>query len=160
MKGIVEEMVWVIVLVLAVIILSVFFILQQGMRGTEVKKTVEERVLNEEGMTTEFSLFNNQLPIAEKTYLETAIDAILQGEFMKEKNNEVYYGIGIGKLNVTEIIPPLLDNYISGRWRIEVITPDGYYVYGKLNLGEEIYTYRSIIPVPEERVGEIILYIA
>jgi len=62
-------------------------------------------------------------------------------------------------LNVSEIIPPLLDNYAKGRWRLDVITPDGYYIYGKPNLGKIIYAYRTIIPVPEERIGELILYI-
>jgi hypothetical protein len=159
MKGFVEEAVWAVTLVIAVVVISFFLIFQQGMRGAEVRKTVEERILNEEGISATFSLFNNQLPFVDKTYLETAIDAILQGTFMKEEEYRVYYGKGIGSVDVNEIIPPLLDNYIKGRWKLEVITPDGYYVYGKPDLGKIIYTYRTIIPVPEERVGELILYI-
>lgn len=159
MKGFVEEAVWAVTLVIAVIVISYFLIFQQGLRGTEVTKTVEERITNEEGISTEFSLFNNQLPFVDKTYLETAIDAILQGTFMKKDKNLVYYGKGIGTVDLNEIIPPLLDNYMKGKWKLEVTTPDGYYVYGNPNLGKVIYTYRTIVPVPEERVGELILSI-
>jgi hypothetical protein len=159
MKGFVEEAVWAVTLVIAVVIISFFLIFQQGLRGTEVRQTVEERILNEEGNSALFTLFNNQLPLVEKTYLETAIDAILQGEFMQEDKNKVFYGNAIGSVYVNEIIPPLLDNYISGRWKLEVTTPDGYYIYGKPNLGKIIYTYTTSIPVPEERVGELILSI-
>lgn len=159
MKGFTEEMMWAITLILAVVILSIFFISQQGIRGSQVTKTVEERVLNEEGISTIFSLFNNKLPFVEKTYLETAIDSILQGISMKTDQDKAYYGVGVGMLNVTEIIPPLLESYTKGRWRLEVITPDGNYVYGNLDLNKAVYTYSSVIPVPEERTGEIRLYI-
>jgi hypothetical protein len=159
MKGFVEETVWAVTLVIAVVIISFFLIFQQGMRGAEVRKTVEERVLNEEGNSALFTLFNNQLPFVEKTYLETAIDSILQGAFMKEPYFKVYYGAGVGELNIYEIIPTLFDNYIKEKWKLEVITPDGYYVYGNPNLGKVIYTYTTVIPVPEERFGEMILSI-
>lgn len=159
MKGFVEETIWIITLVLAMAILSIFFIFQQGTGGVDVRKTVEERVLNEEGISSIFSTFNDKLPYAEKTYLETAVDAVLQGAFNNEDLFQVYYGTGIGKLNVTEIVPPLFDNYLKGRWRLEIVTPDGNYAYGKQDLGNVVYTYRSIVPVPEERTGEVILYI-
>jgi hypothetical protein len=160
MKGFVEETIWVIVLVIAVIIISLFIILQQGMRGAEVRKTVEERLMSEQGTTSIFSLFNNQLLFVDKTYLETAIDAVLQGEHMKKEKSQVYYGNAVGSINVTEIIPPLFDNYLKGRWRVEVTTPDGEYTYGKQELGDTVYSYKSMIPVPEERIGEIAFYIS
>jgi len=160
MKGFVEETIWAITLVVAVIIISVFLILQQGMRGAEVRKTVEERLMSEQGTTSVLSLFSNQLLFVDKTYLETAIDAVLQGAFMNENKNKVYYGSGIGSVNMTEIIPSLFDNYLKGRWRVEVITPDGTFVYGNQKLGSTVYSYKSMIPIPEERIGEIAVYIS
>lgn len=157
MKGVVEEMVYFVIIILAVFMLFVFFTYQRGTRGVEVKKSVEERLLSEESTSAVFTLFNNKLPLVEKTYLECGIDSILQGNFSKKEMNKVFYGIGIGKVNVTEIIPPLLDNYAKGRWELRIITPDGTYTYGKLEKNEVVYSYESLIPIPEERVGKAIL---
>lgn len=139
--------------------LFIFFTQQRGTRGIEVRKNVEERVLNEEGSATIFTLFNNKLPFVEKTYLQCGIDSILQGSFSKVEMNKVFYGMGIGKLNVTEIIPPMLDNYLEGRWELKIITPDDEYEYGGIQGGKVVYTYESLIPVPEERTGKAILLI-
>ena len=159
MKGTIEDMIYSVVIVLVVFMLFVFFTYQRGTRGIEVKKSVEERVLNEESSSAVFTLFNNKLPFVEKTYLECAIDSILQGNFSKIEMNKVFYGLGTGKVNVTEIIPPMLDKYTKGRWELRVITSDGEYTYGGIERKEVIYTYESLIPVPEERVGKVILSI-
>lgn len=157
MKGLVEEMVYLIIIILAIFMLFVFFIYQQGTKGVEVEKSVEERILMEEGNSLAFVLFNNKLAYAEKFYLECGIDAILQGSSSNKEMNKVFYGVGIGKVNLTEIIPPLLDNYAKGRWKLEIITPDGTFAYGELKENKVIYSYEMLIPVPEERVGKIIL---
>ena len=115
MKGTIEEMIYAVVIVLVIFMLFVFFTYQRGTRGIEVRKSVEERVLNEEGSAVVFTLFNNKLPFAEKTYLECGIDSILQGSFSNKERNKAFYGMGIGKVNVTEIIPPMLDKYAKGK---------------------------------------------
>lgn len=155
MKGMVEEIFWFVIIVLTVFMLFAFFTYQQGTRGIEVKKSVEERILDEEGNTAVFSLFNNKLPFVEKVYLECIIDSILQGSFYKKEMDKVFYGNGVGNLNTSEIIPPLLDKYVEGRWKLEISTPDGSYVYGKADMGDIIYSYESLIPVPEERIGKV-----
>ena len=157
MKGTIEEMIYSVVVVLVVFMLFVFFTQQSGTRGVEVRKTVEERILNEEGSAAVFSLFNNKLLFAEKTYLECGIDSILQGNISDKEINEVFYGMGTGKVNVTEIIPSMLDRYAEGRWELRVITPDGEYTYGGIESNKVMYTYESLIPVPEERSGKVIL---
>ena len=159
MKGTIEDMIYSVVIVLVVFMLFVFFTYQRGTRGIEVRKSVEERVLNEEGSATLFTLFNNKLPFVEKTYLECGVDSILQGSFSNEDMDKAFYGMGIGKVNVTEIIPPMLDKYLKGRWELRVITPDGEYTYGGIERREVMYTYESLIPVPEEKSGKVILLI-
>lgn len=155
MKGMVTEMFYFIVIILVIFMLFIFFTYQRGTKGIEVKKSVEERVLNEEINGLALTLFNNKLPYAEKVYLECAIDAILQGNHSKKELNKTYYGAGIGKVNVTEIIPPLLDLYAKGRLELRIETPNGTYTYGKIQSGKVIYAYQSLIPVPEERVGRM-----
>ena len=155
MKGMIREMFYFIIIVLAIFMLFVFFTYQRGTKGIEVKKSVEERVLNEEINGLASVLFNNKLPYVEKSYLECMIDAILQGNFSKKDLNKTFYGEGVGKLNVTEIIPPLLDLYAEGRLELRIDTPNGTCTYGKIQSGDIIYSYESLIPVPEERVGRM-----
>lgn len=156
MKGTIEEMFYLVVIVFAILMLFVFFTYQRGTRGAEVRKTVEERLLSEEIATAISTIFNNKLPFVEKTYLQTGIDAILLGASLKKEKYRVFYGIGIGELNLTEIIPAQLENYVKGRWELKIITPDDEYTYGGLKKGEIIYSYEALIPVPHERVGKLI----
>ncbi len=159
MKGFVEQMIYLIVIVLALFMLIVFFTYQRGSRGVETKKSVEERGLDEEGTSLVFTLFNNKLPYVEKVYLQVIIDAILEGEYRKEEKYKVFYGKGIGEVNLTEIIPPLMDNYAKGRWELKITTPDGDYTYGGINKDKVIYIYEALIPVPEERSGKITFFL-
>ena len=156
MKGFVEEMVYSIIISLVIFMLFVFFTYQRGTRGIEVRKIVEERGLSEEGTSTVFTLFNNKLPFVEKTYLECAIDAILQGIYLNKEQNKVFYGVGVGEVNLTEIIPPLLEKYVSGRWELAIIMPKVTYTYGGIERKNVIYSYESLIPIPEERVGRVV----
>lgn len=156
MKGVTEEIMYFVIMVLAATALFFFFSYQRGVKGIEVKKSVEERSLSEEITMATFALFNNKLPFVEKTYLQCWIDSVLQGSFSKKELDRSFYGTGIGEVNVTEIIPPLLDKYARGRWELRIITPDGTSTYGGVK-GEVIYSYESPIPVPEGRIGKIIL---
>jgi hypothetical protein len=155
MKGMIEEMFYLVIIVLAVFGLFVFFTYEQGTKGLEVKKTVEERVLNEEVSTVSSTVFNNKLIFVEKSYLETAIDSILQEPAPKRQLDKVYYGVGIGQLNITEIIPPYLRGYAEGRIKMIISTPNGTNVYGSNQGSDVLYSYEVPIPVPEERVGKM-----
>jgi hypothetical protein len=156
MKGYAEEMLYFIAIFFAVFMLFVFLTYQRGTKGAEARKVVEERSLSEEIAGVIFSLFNNKLPIVEKSYLEVGIDSILKGVATGEEKYKVFYGIGIGTVNLTEIISPFLDNYVKRRYELRIITPDGEYIYGKLEKKEVLYVYEALIPVPEERVGKVI----
>ncbi|MCK4429062.1 MAG: hypothetical protein KAU95_01705 [Candidatus Aenigmarchaeota archaeon] len=161
MKGITEGIFGYIVIVLAVISLAIFLISQSGMKGIEVEKRAGLRIFRESGNLAINSLFNYKVDFVEKPYIETIIDAILEAKAdgkLDDDSDKVFYGIGIGTLNNTEIIPPLFDNYMPGRWKLTVITPDGEFTYGNFS-GEPEYVYEQLIPVPEERLGRIILYI-
>lgn len=160
MKGMVEQMFYIVIIVLALFMLFIFFTYQRGTRGAEVRKTVEERGLSEELNGVGSSLFNNKLPVAEKSYLASAIDAILEGTHRDKELDKAFYGVGIGTVNATEIINPFLDSYAEGRLELRIETPDGAYVYGKIKPGNVIYSYESLIPVPEERVGKITILLS
>jgi hypothetical protein len=155
------------------------------LRGVEVSKTTHGRVFDEEGTLAIISLFNNKVDFVQKPYVEVLVDAALslnESENFTEKY-KAFYGIGIGELNNTEIIPPLFDEYIPGKWKLVVMIPnetviqinetyDDYYTvtknitiifyynvtYGYIS-GEPKWVYKQLIPVPEERIGKLILYI-
>lgn len=159
MKGYAEEMLYFVAIIFSVFMLFVFFMYQIGTRGAEVKKTVEERKLSEEIASTISSLFNSKLPFVEKTYIQIAIDSILEGHYRNKERYQVFYGIGTGRLNVTEIIPPFFENYVKRRWELKIETPESNYTYGHIEKKKIIYSYEALIPVPEERIGKIQLFI-
>ncbi|MEM4589619.1 MAG: hypothetical protein QXL73_06465 [Thermoplasmata archaeon] len=159
MKGYVEEMLYFVIIVFTIFMLVVFFIYERGTKGAEVRKAVEERLLREEIAAVIFILFNNKLPFTEKSYIENGIDAILQGTSTKKELDKVFYGAGIGIVNVSEVIQPLLENYLMGRWELTIITPDGKYTYGSINKKKIVYSYEALIPIPEERVGKVIFLV-
>lgn len=156
MKGMVEEMFYFVIIILAIFGLFVFYNYERGTKGAEVTKAVEERTVNEEVATALSGLFNNMLPFVEKTYMEAEIDSILLSAFNKEPpNHRVWYGSGIGELNVSEIIPPLLEAYAQGRLKVIITTPNGTDSYGGNKNFNVIYSHEALIPVPEERVGKV-----
>ena len=132
MKGIAEEMLWFSVMSILVLMLTIVFLHYQGTRGIEIRKRIGERVVSEEVAGIVFSLFNNKVPRGEKSYVQCAIDAILLGTSLEEEKDRVFYGVGIGTVNLTEIIPTFIKGYTNQKWRVEVITPDGKIIYGCL----------------------------
>jgi len=179
MKGVSEGILGYIVIILSVITL-IFFLYSQGeLKGIEVSKQVHGRVFDEEARLSTIALFNNKVDFVEKPYIETMIDAALSRNATDNvtESYKAFYGIGIGTLNNTEIIPPLYDNYIQGKWRLILLIPNGtkeiydeqtstvyrqqtYLVVSYGNLSDEPrYTYKQMIPVPEQRTGKLILYI-
>ncbi len=159
MKGITESIFGYLVIVLVVLALIFFLVSQGGIRGAEVGKSVSVRVFDETATLAISSLFNEKVDFVEKPYAEVLVDAILtfnESENITEKY-KAFYGAGVGELNNTEIISPLFENYMPAKWKLEIITPNGTLTYGNLSK-EAKYVYEQIIPVPEERIGRIILY--
>lgn len=154
-KGMIEETVWMIVIIAALLTIALFFYNQQS-SGIEVNKNVEERVVNEEGISLLLSLSGDKPPYVEKYYAQILADAVLEGVFLKHDKDKAFYGNGIGGVNTTEIIPPLVKKFTNKNWRITVVTPDGTNFYGNPKLGNILYSYEVLIPVPEERAGRII----
>lgn len=154
-----EEWFYIIIIIFALFFLSTFFLYEMGTRGAEVTETVEKRILNEAGSDVVLSLFSNKLPFVEKGYVECAIDAVLQNRFA-EKKDKVLYGAGVGELNLTEIIPPLLDKYFGDRWELTLETSEGSYSYGReISEKDAIFLYAFSVPIPEKRVGTLMLKI-
>ncbi|MCD6403402.1 MAG: hypothetical protein J7K98_03670 [Candidatus Aenigmarchaeota archaeon] len=167
MKGQTQELIWLVSTIIIVMVMFLFFYYQFGTKGIEVKKAEEERNLDEAATLALLTLYNNRLPFVEKYYIQTAIDAILRGDFLEKategkfsEKDKVFYGEDIGKVNVTEIIPPLFEKYFGNRWKLTIKTPKGTFEYGHSIKEEEIlYSYSFTIPVPEEKFGMAILEI-
>lgn len=155
MKGQMEEILYFTIIIFAILILFTFFAYQTGTKGAEVRKTVEERITKEEVFSALNNLFSEKLPISEKYYLIMAIDGILGGE----DYDFVYYGKEIGGFNLTSILTQYIDKLIKDRWRLEIITPDGIQVYGKLPIEKVVYSWENWIPVPYLRIGKVVFSI-
>jgi hypothetical protein len=170
-KGIMEEMVWIIVIIMATLIMTLF-LYNQRFSGIEVRKHVEERIMNEEGISLLFSLSANKPPYIEKYYSQMLIDAVLEGNFWKnytgfgrgnvDRGNmsKVFYGNGIGRVNLTEITPMLIKKFTDKKWKLTVVTPDATYFYGESEIKDVLYSYEILVPVPEERLGRIVFEIS
>jgi hypothetical protein len=52
-----------------------------------------------------------------------------------------------------------LEKSFKGRWRIEIILPEDVQVYGELKKEKILYSWENLIPVPDERVGKVIVSI-
>jgi hypothetical protein len=154
MKAQAEEFFYLAAVFLSIVILIVFLIYQHGTKGKEVMKNVAERSVKEEINSLMFSLFNDRIPIADKYYIEMIIDAVLQKVF--EERYKVFYGIGVGTANVSEIVVPFIEKYVSQDWKLTIITPSATYSYGKdIKGGKEVYSYETLIPLPNEQIGKL-----
>ncbi|MEM5811302.1 MAG: hypothetical protein QXG91_00980 [Candidatus Aenigmatarchaeota archaeon] len=165
MKGYVEEIFYFLIVFFSILLLFIFFNYQLSTKGIETRKTVEERNLVESITTLFFELFNNKLPYVEKVYMQLMIDALLQKLKGLPEEYKVFYGTGIGTLNLTEIIPPFLDKYAKNRYQLYLIIPaekeEKKFFYGKEIRNEDIlYVYETVVPVPDLRIGKVVLYIS
>jgi len=155
MKAMVEEFFYLVIIVLSAIILIFFLLYQQSTRGIEVSKLVQERIYSEGLANVGSTLFNSKLPFFEKYYIQIAIDGILSGK----DYSYVYYGRALNTTNITQILEPLLESSFKDKWRIEIILPEDVQVYGKLDKEKVLYSWENLIPVPDERIGKVIVSI-
>jgi hypothetical protein len=153
MKSQAEEMFYLASIFVSILMLAIFLIYQHGTKGKEVQKMSEERIVSESLANTIYSIFNSKLPIAEKYYFQLAIDETL-GNY-----ENVYYGNGINAINVTQTLETLLEKNFKGRWRIEIVTPEKTQVYGNLKKENVLYSYETLVAIPDERVGKIVVSI-
>jgi len=152
MKGSVEEFFYIIAIFLSFFVLSLFFISQQTKEGAEVRKAVEERILTEELSDFSAALFNSKVPFSEKSYIQCLIDGILQGS-----KNYVYYGNASGTVNITGVIDQFVSQYAKDRIKIEIDMKEKH-EWGEIK-GKTLYTYEMLIPIPDERIGKLIIYL-
>lgn len=175
MKGYMETFFYLAIVIFSLIFI-IFFLSYQSTTGTaEVRKRLNERILMEEINSLFSTIFNNKIPVVEKTYMEMAIDAILQKLDNLPEEYKVYYGIGIGVVNLTEIIPPFLDRYAKNRYQLYFIIPTytgvkEFYYGSEIKKDEILYVYDTIVPLPFSapgkspaggfaRTGKVLLYI-
>ena len=158
MKGISQDFFSIFLIILSLSIFS-FLILNFITSETgRIKRVVEERFITESGVSSILSLYFSRLNYFEKYYLEGVIDAILQNSIIKKHKKSVFYGTGAGSLNTTEIIEPLLKRYFGDRWYLEIILGKRKESFGRKPTGKNVFVVEVTIPVPEEKIGKIILY--
>jgi len=154
MKGSVEELFYIIVIFISFLFLFLFLTSERTKEGKEVRKAVEERILTEELLDFSKALFNNKVPFSEKRYIQSLIDGILRGS-----KEYVYYGKGIGSINLTGITEQLISQYAKDRIKIEISIGNKKYEWGEIR-GKILYTYETLIPIPDERLGRLIIYLS
>jgi len=155
MKSQAEEFFYLASIVFSAIFLIIFLFHQQLKQGEEILQATQERIYNEEVSSIGSILFNSKIPFFEKYYIQAMIDGILEGK----DYNFVYYGKALNTTNITQIIETLLEESLRGKWRIEVILPKDVQVYGNLKKERIAYSWENLIPVPDERVGKVVIYI-
>jgi len=152
MKGFAEELLYTVAIFLSLFILFLFFTSQQAKEGAEVRKTVENRILTEELSDLSIALFSSKVPSVEKSYTQCLIDGILQGS-----KEYVYYGDASGGVNLTAVIDQFTAQYAKDRIEIDLAIGENYQ-FGKAK-GKTVYAYEMLIPVPDERVGRLTVYL-
>ncbi|MEM5814973.1 MAG: hypothetical protein QXD89_00580 [Candidatus Aenigmatarchaeota archaeon] len=160
MKGSVEELLYLVASFISVFFMVVFLNYQLSIGGREVRKNVEERLIDENGLNVLKGLFDTKLPIIEKSHLEVCIDALLQSENKNKELSKVFYGAQLGTTYCNEILKNYFNNYLGEIWRLELIANEVKYSYGSENYDKNlIYSFSFVVPVPEEKVGRVTFYI-
>jgi len=158
MKGQAEELIYFVIVFVCVFLLFVFLNYELSVRGREVRKKTEERLVEETGMNILQNIFNLKMPISEKRYAEILIDSLLAGKAWKLKKDKAFYGLGIGTVNGSEVLSSFINNYFTN-WELELVYSNVKQTYGRGIGNKEVYAFSVSIPVPEEKVGRLNFYI-
>lgn len=158
-KGFAEEVLSFVLIIFSVIILTIFFASENVLKGGEVSRDVEKRLMDESANLAIQTLYDNRLEKFNKTYMELILDSYLQGG----NGTHVFYGQGLGTIHTSEVINPLMDNYFGdGGWKLVIKTAKGTVSYGNLQK-ESNYRYVSSIPVTpavsEKNIGNVTLHV-
>ncbi|MGC9310122.1 MAG: hypothetical protein ACP5E4_00165 [Candidatus Aenigmatarchaeota archaeon] len=149
MRGVAEEMLG--FMIIAIVLTFVGLLLLSGSATNEVKayKARQNTNLDEDTNSLILSVFDTKLPNFDKTYAEILVDANLQGY----NKTQVYYGKGMGSIDVEELITPVFDGYFGeGRWALDVVTWKGNITYGEPKGKDYVYEYP--VPCPHEGYNE------
>ena len=157
MHGYAQEFLSIVLIIIALSISSITMFYFLYSRTSSVEKFSELRYFEKTSSNLLLSLAGEKLNFLEKRPLEIAIDSILQEHLVKTGKKKVFYGIAIGLVNCTEIIPPFLDREFGSHWSLEIYLEKEKVVYGHKPQGDSFYVYEMLIPVPEEKIGKVVL---
>jgi hypothetical protein len=157
-KGVVEEMFGFLIIALAIILVIVIYITGTATKDVALAKQRQGALLDEETNNLLHSIYDIKLSVFDKTYAEILVDANLQGKNM----TQVYYGQGLGTIDVGELIGPVFDaNFGKGKWALVVSTPKGNATYNDISGKNYVYDYPIPAPSPEggPSMNRLIMYI-
>lgn len=156
-----QELIEASVIAFALFLLIMFFTYQYGVRSSEVKSATESYILGESAFSSLLTLYNSQIPLVKKFVLEAGVDAILQSKLTgSNEPKKVFYGIEIGRVNVSEFIDPVMNRYFGRRWKLVIETPSHEKIeYGGKISGDPLYVSSVTVPFPGLKTGKATLLI-
>ncbi len=122
-KGFVEQ--YIAVVVLAIIVSVIFalanlYYLQKKSSATEI---VMQRYIKNVAYSGLIKVFYGEIPDVKKSVIELIADGLTQ------KSNCVRYGAGVGEVNITQVIPQILNGYFG---------KNNWYVFATINRSGQI----------------------
>jgi hypothetical protein len=138
-----------------------FLIYYSSIFSAKIKGKISSNILEQNTLTSLSNFYILRLPVFGKTYLQIAIDSMLNLRKFKGKDEygkSVFYGKGLGMLNASQIVYEYFDQYFGKKWKITLILNNlnvsyGYEIKTK-------YSYILPIPIPDDEVGYIKLEIS
>jgi hypothetical protein len=149
-----SEIFYIGLVVIATSISISFLIYYSSTFSVKIKEKFSSNIFEQNTLTSLSNFYILRLPVFEKTYLQIAIDSMLNLRKFKEKDEYgkfVFYGKELGTLNTSQIVYEYFDRYFGRKWKITLIS-------NNLNIsyGYEIktkYSYVLPIPIPDDEVG-------
>ena len=138
-----------------------FLIYYSSIFSAKIKEKFSLNIFEQNALVSLSNFYILRLPIFEKTYLQTAIDSMLNLRKFKGKEEYgkfVFYGKELGTLNASKIVYEYFDQYFGKKWKVTLILKDLNVSYGY-----EIKTKDSYIlpiPIPDDEIGYIKLEIS
>jgi hypothetical protein len=116
--------------------------------------------LEQKSLSLLSNIYIGKLPVIHKTYLQILIDG-LDTSLIKGSGNP-FYGYVIGSINTTDIAKKYFENYFGDNWYLILVHPKNVNIsfgYEKALKASEKISILLPIPIPDEKVGEMILII-
>jgi hypothetical protein len=138
-----------------------FLIYYSSTFSAKIKEKFSSNIFEQNTLTSLSNFYILRLPVFGKTYLQIAIDSMLNLRKFKGKEEYgkfVFYGRELGTLNASKIVYEYFDQYFGKKWKITLILNNlnvsyGYEIKTK-------YSYIFPIPIPDDEVGYIKLEIS
>jgi hypothetical protein len=116
--------------------------------------------LEQKSLSLLSNIYIEKLPVIHKTYLQILIDGL--DTLLIKGSGSPFYGYAIGGINTTDFAKKYFENYFGDNWYLILIHPKNVNIsfgYEKALKASEKISILLPIPIPDEKVGEMILII-